>query len=168
MNFKERYIQTTNYSRGQYITPSGIVLHHIDYDEEDVIKMFTNREGQLSTGDIFNDPVSAHVYIKKDGDRIKFGEDNQKLWHAGKSVFRGVKGCNNFMLGVEFEGNTNKHPLTYRQICSFIEWLIPRLERWPIGYNDITTHMRVSPGRKTDISEKEFEKIQAAIKYLFV
>ena len=168
MHYIEKHIQTTNYSQGRYIKPIGVVLHHIDYGEDDVIKLFTSGEGVLSNGANYNYRVSAHCYIKKDGNRIKFGEDNEKLWHAGKSEFNGIKYCNNFMLGVEFEGDTNREPLTFNQIESFVEWIIPRLERHDITYDSVTTHARIAPTRKTDISEKEFKRVQAAIKYLFV
>ena len=168
MHYPEKFIKTNNYSQGRYIQPIGIVLHHINFSEEDVIKMFTSDKGILSNGVEFNFRVSAHLYIKKNGERIRFGSYNQKLWHAGISSFKGQENCNNFMIGVEFEGDTNKEPLTTDQIYSFNEWLIEIIDTYPIKFDDITTHRRIAPGRKVDISEIEFSKIQEYIKYLWV
>jgi len=163
--YKEEFIQG-NHSKGRTIKPKGIVLHHINYGLEDVIKLFTQSSGILSNGKTFIG-VSADVYIRKNGDRYRFGKDNQRLWHSGKSEFKGLKSCNNFMLGVEFEGDTNKEPLTNNQLTSFQEWLIPRIIEHNIEKDWITTHMRVSPGRKTDISEKEFSRIKHILNVLY-
>jgi len=168
MNYKEEFIQTTNYSKGKIIQPTAVVLHHINYSKEDVIKLFTSRKGTLSGGQEYNFRVSAHLFIAKNGDRVKFGEFNQKLWHAGKSKFKGQDNCNNFSIAIEFEGDTNKEPLTADQMYSLTESLIEIIEQYPINFDDITTHMRIAPSRKVDISEKEFKKIQEYIKYLWV
>lgn len=167
MNYNEYFIQG-HHTKGFILNPTAIILHHINYSKEDVIKLFTQSKGTLSNGLEFKYRVSAHVYIQKNGERIVFGKDNQKLWHAGKSSFKGRKNCNSFALGVEFEGDTNKNPLTNHQIYSFIEWLIPRIEKHPINLDAITTHLRVAPERKIDISELEFKKIRESIKYLWV
>lgn len=168
MNYQETFIQTTNYSEGVEIHPTALVLHHMRYPLKDVINMFTNSEGVLSNGVEFNFRVSAHIYIEKNGNRTKFGEYNQKLWHAGKSSFKGKNNCNNFTIGVEFEGDTNKEPLTEDQIYSFTECLIEIIDIYPIKFEDVTTHMRIAPSRKVDISETEFKKIQEYIQYLWV
>jgi len=167
MNYIEEFIQTTNYSKGKTIHPTAVVLHHINYSREDVIKLFTSSKGTLSGGQEFEVRVSAHLYIEKNGNRIRFGENNQKLWHAGKSSFKGKSNCNNFSIAVEFEGDTNKEPLTADQIYSLAEVLIEIIDTYPIKFEDITTHMRIAPYRKVDISEKEFKKIQEYIQYLW-
>ena len=168
MYYPEQYIQTPHYSKGVIINPDTLVLHHINYNKDDVIKLFTNSSGVLSSGQKFNCKVSAHCLILKNGERIIFGKPNQKLWHAGESEFKGRKYVNNFSYGVEFEGDTNREPLTFEQIDSLIEHLCYILEECPITYERVTTHARIAPTRKTDISEKEFKRVQAAIKYLFV
>ena len=168
MNYQEQYIQTPHYSKGVNITPDTLVLHHINYNKDDVIKLFTNSSGILSGGQKFNCKVSAHCLILKNGERIIFGKPNQKLWHSGESEFKGRKYVNNFGYGVEFQGDTNKKPLKFEQIDSLVEHTIHLLETCPIIFDNVTTHARIAPTRKTDISEKEFKRVQAAIKYLFV
>lgn len=157
MKYKEIYI-AGNYSKGKKIIPVGVVLHHTGlYSLKSIISTFTNPKSL----------ASAHVLIGKDGNRIKFGEDNFRMWHAGISEFKGKKYCNNFMLGVEFHGDTNISPLSFEQVESFVEWLIPRIEKWNIKKDWITDHRTVSPKRKVDLKETELKKILTAIKYLF-
>jgi N-acetylmuramoyl-L-alanine amidase len=153
MKYSETYIEgnhsVTN-GGPVIITPKGILLHHTgEYSEKSIRNTFTNRTSY----------ASAHVLILKNGDRVRFGEDDWKMWHAGKSEFKSVKHCNNFMLGVEFQGDTNKAPLTDEQIESFIEWAKPRIEKYSIALSWITDHRTVSPGRKTDLKKEEFEKV---------
>lgn len=158
MKYFENYIQG-NCSKNHEIIPKGVVLHHTgDYSEHSIISTFTNR----------NSSASAHVVIWKDGRRTTFVKDNQRAWHAGESCFNGHKYCNNFMLGVEFHGDTNKEQLTKEQIESFIEWIIPRIETWNIPYKMVTDHRTISPGRKIDLNPIELNRILIAIKYLWL
>lgn len=148
-----------NFTRNRKIKPHGVVLHHTgDYSEKSICNHFTNPESK----------ASAHVVIWKDGRRTVFVADDLKAWHAGKSEFKGLPNCNNFMLGVEFHGDTNKEPLTYEQIDSFVEWLCPRIVKYRIKKDWITDHRTVSPGRKVDLNPVEFNRIQQSIKYLFL
>lgn len=166
MGFKEDFIQGLN-SRGRTIIPEGIVLHHIDYNKEDVTTLFQNTSGILSNGKEFESYQSSHVVIWKNGDRTKYNEDTQRAWHAGKSRFKGISSCNNFMLGVGFEGNTNKEPLTFKQIQSFIEWFIPRMIEHNIEKSWITDHRTIAPGRKVDLNPIELNRILTAIENLW-
>jgi len=144
-----------NYSKGIFIKPEGVVLHHTgEYSKESIINTFTNRDTA----------VSAHVVIWKDGSRTKFVEENLKAWHAGESSFNGRPGCNGFMLGVEFQGDTNKKPLTKQQIESFIEWFIPMQKKFMIKFANVTDHRTVSPGRKVDLNPKELTRILESLK----
>jgi len=154
MKYSEN-ILNGNYSKGRFIKPEGVLLHHTgDYSKESVCNTFTNPAAA----------VSAHVVIWKDGSRTTFVADNLKAWHAGESVFMGRTGCNNFMLGVEFHGDTNKETLTCEQIESFIEWFIPRKRDYRIHFNMVTDHRTVSPGRKVDLNPIEFKRVKDAMK----
>jgi len=166
MIYSEEFIQG-NHSVGKIIKPIGVCYHHIYLSRDDIINMFTHKEGILNDGREFKG-VSAHVVIWRDGSRTIFGEDNQKLWHAGVSEFKGRKYCNNFLLGVEFEGNTNETPLTSHQISSNIDWLIPRIEKWNIQHNMLTDHRTIAPGRKVDLNPFELDKVLTSTKYLFL
>jgi len=103
--------------------------------------------------------VSYHCLIGRDGTRCTMVPDSGVAWHAGQSRFLGRTRCNDFLLGVAFEGDTGKAPLTDPQL----EWL---QARWaPLGWDlgRMTDHRQVSPGRKRDLSPPEWERLAAAI-----
>lgn len=166
MNYPENFIQTENVS-AQPIEPEGVVFHHISLSKEDTLAILTKKQGALSNGDAFIG-VSAHCIIWKDGSRTILAADDQRTWHAGKSNFMGRSNCNDFMLGVEFHGDTNKEPLTQDQVGSAIEWLIPRIEKWKFTFAYMTDHRTIAPERKVDLNPVELEKLLTAIKPLFI
>lgn len=91
--------------------------------------------------------VSAHFFIRRDGDIVQFASVYDRAWHAGVSRFQGRERCNDFSVGVELEG-TDHLPYTDAQYAVLAE-LAQRLRaRLPIraawGHEDI------APGRKTD------------------
>jgi len=139
-----------NFSKGRTIKPEGIVLHHTGiYSERSIINTFTDPTSNKS----------AHVVIWKDGRRTTFVEETLRAWHAGESTFKDRPNCNNFMLGVEFHGDTNINPLTQEQIDSFMEWAIPKMIKYRIHKDWITDHRTIAPGRKIDINPKELKRI---------
>lgn len=166
MKYTENYIEG-NTSYGVRIEPKGVVLHHNYLPKDILIRQMTERNS-FKWKDYEIPPASYHCVGWEDGSRTSFAKDHEKAWHAGKSEFKGIAWCNNYMLGYSFHINTNAEPLTNNQIESFIEWLIPRIEVWDIKKEWVVTHMMVSPGRKTDISEKEYKRILSAIKYLWL
>lgn len=114
----------------------GVVLHHTGFFEEDlgaVTKYFQD----------LNNEASAHVIIGQDGRRRVFGTPDQVMWHAGKSYWNGRDEVNDFMIGIEFQGDTQKGPLTEEQIQSAVEYLIPIIRKAGIALEDITTHQQV-------------------------
>lgn len=155
MSYDEKFIEgnhTIRNGKPKLITPLGMVLHHTGiYTEGSITNTFTNPKAL----------ASAHVLICYNGSRIKFGEDNWRMWHAGTSIFNGKKWCNNYMLGVEFQGDTNKKPLTQHQIDSFIEWGLPRMKEHRITIDWITDHKEVdiSGKNKVDLNQVEFDRV---------
>lgn len=166
MIYKENYIQTLNVSR-RTIIPIGAVVHHITLNVEDTIKILTQRGGVLSNGDGFLG-VSAHCVGWRNGDRTVLAADNARTWHAGVSEFMGRSNCNDFMLGYEFHGDTYAQPLTQEQIGCFVDWFIPRKEKWNIAFNYVTDHRTVAPHRKVDINPVELEKLLKVVKQLYI
>lgn len=138
------------------IRPEGVVLHH----------SYGSYKGGVSW--ILNDAsnVSYHVLIDTDGARTVFAKDTQRAWHAGRSSFNGKVGCNNFMLGLAFSGDTTSRELTKAEIDSAVDYLLPRFERWgwPKDLSTVTTHRDVSPGRKVDVDIRAEEAIMKALK----
>ena len=154
-SFQEFYKASPNISYST-IRPEGVVLHH----------SYGSYKGGVSW--ILNDAsnVSYHVLINTDGERTVFAKDTQRAWHAGSSSFNGRSGCNGFMLGLAFTGDTNDRELTQAEIDSAVEFLLPRFERWgwPKDLSTVTTHREVSPGRKTDVDTRAEKAIIEALR----
>ena len=154
-SFQEFYKASPNISYST-IRPEGVVLHH----------SYGSYKGGVSW--ILNDAsnVSYHVLINTDGERTVFAKDTQRAWHAGSSSFNGRSGCNGFMLGLAFTGDTNDRELTQAEIDSAVEFLLPRFERWgwPKDLSTVTTHREVSPGRKTDVDTRAEKAIIDALR----
>lgn len=98
---------------------------------------------------IANLKVSAHLFIKRDGEVIQFVPFNKRAWHAGQSNFQGRKNCNDFSIGIELEGtDTIPYEKTqYTQLAQITQLL---MSVYPIKSNQIIGHADIAPGRKTD------------------
>lgn len=163
--FAEKKIEGANvrkntddsYKNGHSLTneQKGITLHHTgEYPLESVLRSFTNP----TTG------TSAHAVIDKDGTRYILADPSQVTFHAGESSWKGRSSVNDFMVGVEFMGDTNKADLTESQIESFLEYAIPIIRKNNISLEDIVSHQMVAPGRKPDINQRNYERIIGLLK----
>lgn len=91
--------------------------------------------------------VSAHFFIRRDGELVQFVSTRQRAWHAGVSHWRGRERCNDFSLGIELEGG-DRYPFEqtqYQRLAALIGCLAAR---FPLA--DICGHSDIAPGRKTD------------------
>lgn len=91
--------------------------------------------------------VSAHFFIRRGGELLQFVSTCFAAWHAGDSLWRGKKNCNDFSIGIELEG-CDDIPYTkeqYRQLAQLIKALAGRYPRLRI-----TGHCHIAPARKTD------------------
>lgn len=94
--------------------------------------------------------VSAHCYIKRNGELIQFVPLNKRAWHAGKSSFNGVENCNDFSIGIELEGCEDIE-YTEQQYSKLVELTKLIQTQYPILTNqNITGHEHIAPNRKTD------------------
>jgi AmpD protein len=91
--------------------------------------------------------VSAHFFIRRDGELIQFVSCDQRAWHAGVSAWKGRERCNDFSVGVELEG-TDDRTFEPAQYARLIELLGQLRMRYPIA--DVAGHSDIAPGRKTD------------------
>lgn len=154
-NYPEVYKASPNVSSSR-IVPEGVVLHHSSGSYNGSVSWILQDKSN----------VSYHCIIDKDGSRTSFAEDDRRCWHAGKSRFKGRGGCNGFLLGLAFSGNTNTRELTEDEIASAVEWLLPRFDKWdwPTDLSTVTTHREVSPGRKDDVDSRAEAAIIKALK----
>lgn len=96
--------------------------------------------------------VSAHVFIKRDGQIIQFVPFSHRAWHAGESYFNGKEACNDFSIGIELEGS-DFEPFTENQYKSLILCTKAIIEAYPAispQHNNIVGHQDIAPGRKSD------------------
>lgn len=135
--------------------PSLIVIHAISLPPDQfggpgVEELFTNRLDPAAHPyyrDIHQLRVSAHFFIRRDGELIQFVSCLQRAWHAGASQWRGRERCNDFSIGIELEG-CDSLPFELTQYATLAA-LIRRLRQtWPLP--NIAGHSDIAPGRKTD------------------
>lgn len=91
--------------------------------------------------------VSAHFFVRRDGELIQFVHPDLRAWHAGASRWNGRERCNDFSIGIELEGCDT---LPFEAIqYERLRWLIEVLRlRYPI--EAVVGHCDIAPGRKTD------------------
>ncbi len=91
--------------------------------------------------------VSAHFFIRRDGQAICFVDPDWRAWHAGVSCWNGRERCNDFSIGIELEGCDTRpfEPAQYERLAALIADL---KRRYPI--EAVVGHSDIAPGRKTD------------------
>ncbi|MBV8680173.1 MAG: 1,6-anhydro-N-acetylmuramyl-L-alanine amidase AmpD [Aquitalea sp.] len=135
--------------------PELLVIHNISlppyrYGGQAVAQLFTN------TLDPADDPfyasihqlrVSAHFFIRRNGQLVQFVPVLQRAWHAGVSSWQGRERCNDFSIGVELEGCDFEAftDAQYQMLLALIRELQAHL---PL--RGMTGHEHIAPGRKTD------------------
>lgn len=132
-----------------------IVLHSISlppgqYGGDEVQRLFTN---QLDWNQhpyfksIEGMAVSAHFYIRRDGELLQFVSANDRAWHAGASSYRGRSNCNDDSIGIELEG-LEGGPFEEFQYETLASLCAAILQHYPIAH--IAGHEHIAPGRKGD------------------
>lgn len=135
---------------------SLLVVHNISlppgaFGGEGVIELFTNRLDPAAHpyyATIKDLRVSAHFFIRRDGELIQFVPCGKRAWHAGVSNWCGRERCNDFSIGVELEG-TDTLPYTDAQYTALTR-LIRSLQAAYPGLTGLAGHADIAPGRKTD------------------
>jgi len=94
--------------------------------------------------------VSAHLFIRRDGELVQFVPFHARAWHAGASVWRHRVACNDFSVGIELEG-ADDVPYTAVQYRRLGEAVAALGRAYPtLAAEAITGHSDIAPGRKTD------------------
>lgn len=132
-----------------------VVLHSIslppgEYGTSHVEELFTNRldwEAHPYFQSIRGMEVSAHFYIRRNGDLWQFVSCDARAWHAGVSAYRGRSNCNDDSIGIELEG-LEGDSFTSAQYEA-LHALLPALAaHYPVRH--IAGHEHIAPGRKAD------------------
>lgn len=164
--YTENAYPTPNIEPKRRNTVEGVILHHT---AEPTI------ERSLAVLTSTTKRVGTHVVIDLDGTRYVMAKPTVVTFHAGRSILHGKEGCNDFTIGIEFQGNTLEAPLTEDQIHSAIEYLKPILSKYKIPIANVVTHemvrnayMRKYPKKrcsgKVDITQEEYFRFMNELK----
>ncbi len=94
--------------------------------------------------------VSAHLFIRRDGELVQFVPFHARAWHAGASVWRHRVACNDFSIGIELEG-ADDVPYTEAQYQRLAAAIAALGRAYPtLAAEAVTGHSDIAPGRKTD------------------
>jgi AmpD protein len=132
-----------------------VIVHHIslppEYFRGDAIeRLFTNRldcAAHPYYAKLRDLRVSAHFLLRRHGELLQFVSCEQRAWHAGPSRLLDRERCNDFSIGIELEGSSER-PFTrsqYRRLDALVASLA---RRYPLRF--IAGHSDVAPGRKPD------------------
>lgn len=91
--------------------------------------------------------VSAHFYIRRNGELWQFVSCDERAWHAGTSRYRGRDNCNDDSVGIELEG-LEGGPFEEAQYESLSGLCAALAQRYPVAH--IAGHEHIAPGRKAD------------------
>ena len=125
-----------------------IILHYTGMRREySAIKRLCNTKSK----------VSAHYFIKRNGQIINLVPDLYEAWHAGKSSWKNFKSLNKYSIGIEIQNQG--HSLKYekfskKQIISLKKLLKILIEKYKVNLENILGHSDIAPERKKDPGEK--------------
>lgn len=120
------------------------------YGGDGVERLFTNRldwDEHPYYQKIRGLTVSAHFFIRRDGEMIQFVSCDQRAWHAGQSSWDGRENCNDFSIGIELEGLEGESfdAPQYEALAALLRSLRSRY-----ALRHVVGHEHVAPGRKID------------------
>ena len=135
--------------------PTLAVVHSISlppgqYGGDEVRQLFTNALDWVTHPyfqQIRGVEVSAHFFIRRNGELVQFVDADARAWHAGASCWRGRHNCNDDSVGIELEGleGDTFEPAQYQALARLCRHLA---QRYPIEH--VAGHEHIAPGRKLD------------------
>lgn len=137
------------------LTIDLLVIHAIalppgTFGGDGVVRLFTNRcdpNQHPCFAELAPLRVSAHFFIRRDGETLQFVSCAQRAWHAGVSNWQGRERCNDFSIGIELEGGDD-WPFEEAQYQSLLHLRALLVRHYPI--QNVVGHCHIAPGRKTD------------------
>jgi N-acetyl-anhydromuramoyl-L-alanine amidase len=137
------------------VEPSLLVIHYISlpanvFGGSHVEDFFLNRldtSAHESFRQLVGVKVSAHFFLRRNGQLIQFVNCEKRAWHAGVSKFFGVERCNDFSIGIEVEGSSD-YSYTKKQYQRLAKLTKSLCMFYPLEY--VAGHSDIAPGRKQD------------------
>jgi N-acetyl-anhydromuramoyl-L-alanine amidase len=94
--------------------------------------------------------LSAHALIRRDGALVQYVPFGARAWHAGRSLYQGRSGCNDFSVGIELEG-ADGVAYTDAQYAALAALARALFAAYPsLGPERVAGHADIAPGRKSD------------------
>ena len=125
-----------------------IIIHYTGMKKEsDAIKRLCNP----------NSKVSAHYFIKNNGQILILVPETYIAWHAGKSSWKSYKSLNKYSIGIEISnpGHTNNYKnFSNKQIVSVKRLVKFLIKKYNIKVENLLGHSDIAPSRKVDPGEK--------------
>lgn len=140
-----------------------IVIHNISLPPSDFEKLDKTGvhyvkaffQNQLNPDDhpyfatIYQQQVSSHLFIERNGAITQFVNLNERAWHAGRSHYLGVSNCNDYSIGIELEGD-DYTPFTDAQYQSLAASVTAIYAAYPRTRSHLAGHSDIARGRKSD------------------
>ena len=104
-----------------------------------------------------NKNVSAHYFIKKNGEVINLVPDAYEAWHAGKSRWNNHNSLNKNSIGIEIHNPGHKNfykNFSPKQLKSLRLLLKKLIKKYKINLKNVLGHSDIAPERKKDPGEK--------------
>ena len=101
--------------------------------------------------------VSAHFYIKKNGNALVLVPELYEAWHAGVSNWKNYKSLNKYSIGIEITNPGHQYgykSFSSKQIYTLKKLLNYLIKKYKINKKCILGHSDISPERKKDPGEK--------------
>jgi len=168
-----RYVHSPNQdARPPGATLDLIVVHGIglppgEFGGPWVERLFTNTlpgDEHPFFAEIADLRVSAHLFIRRDGEVVQFVPFHARAWHAGPSSWRHRVACNDFSIGIELEGadDVPYADAQYEQAAGAVAALCRAYAT--LSPTALAGHSEVAPGRKTDPGPAfDWPRLRAAI-----
>ncbi len=151
-----RRLDSPNFGpRPEGVPVSLVVIHSISlppgvFGGGEVEALFTNQldwEAHPYFQGIRGLEVSAHFFIRRDGECVQFVSTLERAWHAGRSSWAGRENCNDYSVGIELEG-LEGGGFEAVQLQTLVKVL--RAVAQIHTLEAVIGHEHVAPGRKAD------------------
>lgn len=140
-------------SQVEVLIVHSISLPEGEYGGADVERLFMNEldtQGRPAYQSLQGLRVSAHLFIRRDGEVVQFVSFDARAWHAGVSCCEKRERVNDFSVGIELEG-TDHESFAEAQYMSLIAVSQALMMRYPLmGSDRLYGHSDIAPGRKRD------------------
>ena len=148
LNLAEIYSQNFNLPKRKKKQIKFIIIHYTGMNKEaNAIKRLCDPKAK----------VSAHYFIKNNGQILILVPEAYVAWHAGKSSWKSYKSLNKYSIGIEISnpGHANEYKnFSNKQILSAKKLIKFLIKKYNIKTENLLGHSDVAPSRKLDPGEK--------------